>query len=213
MTSKTPRKPETPTLWIIAGPNGSGKSSLYNRTDIEGWGGSVWIINPDLLTQSIVEQEQMGLHAANLEAVERLERWLHASIDVYQTIGVDTVLSTDKYRCLAERAKRAGFRVRMIYVVLASAELQAQRIRLRVVEGGHDVPAAKVAARRTRSFKQLAWFIPAVDDCYIYDNSTGEPELIAEKIGPGLLLWESLPEDLRAILAASGLYLYQPSIE
>ncbi len=44
----TPRKPERPVFWIIAGPNGSGKSSFYNRTDFEGWGGSVWIINPDL---------------------------------------------------------------------------------------------------------------------------------------------------------------------
>lgn len=109
MIDKTPRKPETPTLWIIAGPNGCGKSSLYNRTDIEGWGGSVWIINPDLLTQSIVEQERVGLADANLLAVQRLERWLHASIDVYQTIGVETVLSTDKYRPWSSARRKPGF--------------------------------------------------------------------------------------------------------
>ena len=90
----TPRKPEKPVLWIIAGPNGCGKSSFYNRTDIEGWGGSVWIINPDLLTQRIVEQEHLGIDAANLAAVERIERWLFTSVDVHQTIGVETVLST-----------------------------------------------------------------------------------------------------------------------
>lgn len=53
MTRKTPRKAERPIFWIIAGPYGSGKSSLYNETSIEGWGGSVWIINPDLLTLNL----------------------------------------------------------------------------------------------------------------------------------------------------------------
>ena len=50
MATLTPRKPQRPVLWIVAGPNGSGKSSLYNRSDIEGWGGSVWIIgDPELM--------------------------------------------------------------------------------------------------------------------------------------------------------------------
>lgn len=129
MSPKTPRKSERPILWIIAGPNGSGKSSLYNRTDIEGWGGSVWIINPDLLTLSIVEQEAVDLTTANLKAVQRIELWLRASIDVYQTIGVETVLSSGKYRDLVSMAQAKGFEVRMIYVVLRSAELQIDRIR------------------------------------------------------------------------------------
>jgi hypothetical protein len=78
--SKTPRRPERPVFWIVAGPNGSGKSSLYNRTDIEGWGGSVWIINPDLLTAKIAEVEDLPTEAANLAAVQRVEQWLEASI-------------------------------------------------------------------------------------------------------------------------------------
>jgi predicted ABC-type ATPase len=36
-------------LVIVAGPNGSGKSSVYQDADIEAFGRSVWIINPDLL--------------------------------------------------------------------------------------------------------------------------------------------------------------------
>jgi len=111
---QTPRKPERPVLWIIAGPNGCGKSSLYNRSDIEGWGGSVWIINPDLLTQHIVEHEALALLDANLAAVQRIETWLHGSLDVYQTIGVETVLSSDKYRRLLTEAQARGFEVRML---------------------------------------------------------------------------------------------------
>lgn len=205
MPSKTPRKPERPIFWIVAGPNGSGKSSLYNRTDIEGWGGSVWIINPDLLTAKIVEQEKLPLEAANLAAVQRIEQWLDASIEAYQTIGVETVLSSPKYRRLVERAKERGFEVRMIYVVLDTPDLQLERIRHRVAEGGHDVPAEKVISRRYRSFEQFAWFAGQMDQCLVFNNSTGEPTLAGLAQKGRFVVYSSLPDDLGVALRANGL--------
>ena len=205
MPAKTPRRPEKPVLWIVAGPNGSGKSSLYNRTDIEGWGGSVWIINPDLLTAKIVEEEGLELTAANLAAVNRVEAWLYTSIDAYQTIGVETVLSSPKYRALVTHGRQRGFEVRMIYVVLASAELQLARIRRRVREGGHDVPADKVIDRRRRSFKELCWFANHVDQLFIFDNSSGPPDLVAQKVSGRLLLMGAMAIDLFDALAAHDL--------
>ena len=198
---QTPRKADRPVLWIIAGPNGSGKSSLYNRTDIEGWGGSVWIINPDLLTASIVEHEGLPPDDANLAAVQRIEHWLKASIDVYQTIGVETVLSSDKYRTLVAAAHDNGFEVWMIYVLLRTAALQIERVALRVSEGGHDVPREKIVSRRERSFAQLLWFMGHVDQLLIFDNSTGEPELAAARPEDGgLQVYRPLPDDLVRIL-------------
>lgn len=216
MSTKTPRKPDNPTLWIVAGPNGSGKSTLYNRTDIEGWGGSVWIINPDLLTQQIVEHEAAALEVANGAALDRIMTWLGASIDAYQTIGVETVLSSAKYRPLIERAKARGFQVRIIYVVLNSAELQLERIRVRVREGGHDVPMDKAVDRRRRSFEQLAWFCRHVDRGYVFDNSTAEPKFLADILpdGRGLLRWNHLPPDMERILGEHGVPLmeFRPNV-
>ena len=205
MPPVTPRKPQRPVLWIIAGPNGSGKSSLYNRSDIEGWGGSVWIINPDLLTQHIVEHEVLDLNAANLAAVQRIELWLNTSLEVYQTIGVETVLSSPKYQTLVERAQARGFEVRMMFVLLQSAELQLERVRIRVASGGHDVPEDKLRSRRNRSFEQLAWFAGRVDRLTIFDNSAGEPELMASKRVASPLVWHRRPPaPLRAELEAAG---------
>ena len=204
--SKTPRKPERPVLWIIAGPNGSGKSSLYNRSDIEGWGGSVWIINPDLLTSHIVEQERLDLTAANLAAVQRIEHWLNGSLDVYQTIGVETVLSSPKYRELVLRAQAKGFETRMLFVLLKTVAMQIDRVGIRVRGGGHDVPEDKIRSRRTRSFEQLAWFAEHVDRLAVFDNSAGEPELMATKALGRTIVWHQRPPAaLSAELAAAGI--------
>src|SRR3546814_7852158 len=84
--------------------------------------------------------EGLEQQAANLAAVQRIEAWLHASLGVRRSVGVETVLSTPKYRKLVEKASNLGFSVRLVYVVLKSAELQMERIRIRVAKGGHDVP-------------------------------------------------------------------------
>lgn len=65
-----------PTLWIVAGPNGSGKSTIYSMLSAEEPSGSIWIINPDVLSKRIADQEERDLQDANLEAVKRIEDWL-----------------------------------------------------------------------------------------------------------------------------------------
>lgn len=110
-------------------------------------------------------------------------------------------MSTPKYRPLIEMARDRGFEIRMLYVVLGSANLQLERIRMRVLEGGHDVPAGKVIDRRKRSFEQLAMFCKHIDRLAIFNNSTGEPSLSAYKRAKKPLhVVGSLPSDLMSTL-------------
>jgi predicted ABC-type ATPase len=88
----SPAANDGPRLWIVAGPNGSGKTSIYGDADIEDFGRSVWIINPDALAKRIADVERLEPLPANLEAVRRIEQWLYASIQAHQTVGVETVL-------------------------------------------------------------------------------------------------------------------------
>jgi predicted ABC-type ATPase len=174
---------DKPCFWIVAGPNGSGKSTLYNRADIEGFGTSVWIINPDTLTESICSQEGFSVFDANSEALDRIWTWLKASIRAHHTVGVETVLSTAKYRRLVRTAKSYGFEIRLLYVMLDTVELNIERVRLRVAKGGHGVPEEKIRQRRERSFQQLPWFLAQSDMALLYDNSGITPKLIGRKQG------------------------------
>ena len=133
------------------------------------------------MAKRIREIEALEPLPANLEAVRRIERWLYASIETHQTVGVETVLSTPKYRRLVLAAKQRKFTIRLIYVLLNSPELNIERVRLRVAKGGHDVPGDKIVERRKRSLEQLPWFLAAADDAWLFDNSGGQPQLIGTK--------------------------------
>jgi predicted ABC-type ATPase len=189
-------KPEVPALWIIAGPNGSGKSSAYGTASVDEPAGSIWIINPDLLAKRVRDQEGLEPVAANMAAVQRIETWLYASVDTHQTIGVETVLSTDKFRRLVDHAKARGFRINLIYVYLDSVELNIERVRTRVRKGGHDVPEDRIRARRLRSFDQFGWFFTQSDRADVFDNSGATPRRVLAKRGLATVAYDRIPEEM-----------------
>lgn len=198
------RENSAPALWIIAGPNGSGKSSLYGsgknarygHSTITDFAQSFWIINPDLLTLRIRSVERKGLRASNFEAVKRIEAWLKASVEAHQSVGVETVLSTGKYRRLVRNAKKRGYEIRLIYVILESPELNLKRVQTRVAKGGHGVPAKKIRQRWTRSLRQLPWFLGQADWALLFDNSR-ELRVIGRKHGRTVKLYPAAPMVIR----------------
>jgi predicted ABC-type ATPase len=194
----------SPILWIVAGPNGSGKSSLYGDVGTEAFDKSVWIINPDLLTERIRQVERLTAREANVEAVVRVEAWLKASINAYQTIGVETVLSTDKYRRLVLIAKQQQFEIRLTYIILKSPDLNVERVRLRVKKGGHDVVEEKIRERWAKSLAQLPWFLDQADWAAIYDNSAERPRRVGLKRDGTIYLDPAAPTAIRTAIESMG---------
>lgn len=135
--------------------------------------------------------EGLGLQEANQAAVTRIEHWLHASIAVHKSIGVETVLSTDKYRQLVVRAAELGFSIWLVFVVLDSPARNVERVRLRVRKGGHAVAEDKIRSRYVRSLEQFPWFLDRADRAWVYDNSGAEPKLIGVKAKGVVTLDES----------------------
>jgi predicted ABC-type ATPase len=195
---------KAPILWIVAGPNGSGKSSLYGDVGTEAFDRSVWVINPDLLTERIRLVEGLSIRAANIEAVIRVEAWLEASINAYQTIGVETVLSTGKYRRLVQIAKQQQFEFRLTYIILKSPDLNVERVCLRVKKGGHNVDEAKIRERWAKSLAQLPWFLDQAEWAAIYDNSADKPRRVAVKKDGTIYLDPEAPAAIRTAVELVG---------
>ena len=132
--------------------------------------------------------------------------WLRASIVMYKPVGFETVLSSDKYFPLVDDALGLGFRLRLIYVALATPELHIERVKRRVAEGGHDVDERKIVERRARSFQNLGRMLPKASSAQIWDNSRSEPKLLFQKEAGDLVVYDrkAIPELSEIVLRAHG---------
>lgn len=193
---------DRPSFVVIGGPNGSGKSSAYGGARFDETPPKFWIVNPDLLAARLRDAEGLPPLDANVQAVHRIEAWLEATLRTHSSVGVETVLSTGKYRRLVELAKSLGFEFRLFYVVLDTPERNVERVRLRVLKGGHDVPREKIFERWARSLQQLPWFLDAADSALLYDNSGHEARLVGWKEGARVTLDPTAPAALCAALGA-----------
>lgn len=192
----SPQSTEKPLFLLVAGPNGSGKSTAYEDARAEFEGRTIWIVNPDQLTVRLSEAENLAGEEANLAAVQRIERWLEASLAVHKSVGVETVLSTDKYRRLVAKAQSLGFEVWLLCVLLDHPDKNVERVAVRVRKGGHAVAESDIRRRYERSLGQLPWFLEQADRAWLYDNSGAELRLVATKSEDILAIDVAAPERL-----------------
>jgi predicted ABC-type ATPase len=158
-----------PTLLVIAGPNGSGKTSVTSQILKHEWVKGCVYINPDNIAQ-----EQFGdwnspdavLKAAQL-ATEQRENCLENN----QSFIFETVFSAPDKIDFLQRAKDAGYFIRLFFVGTNHPSINASRIAHRVMEGGHDVPISKIINRYSKSIHNCCVAATLTDRLYVYDNS------------------------------------------
>ena len=76
-------------------------------------------------------------------------------------------------------AKAQGFRTYLYFVATESPQINAFRVRDRVLKGGHAVPADKIVSRFERSIRNVAPAIPYLSRAFFFDNSGREMRYIA----------------------------------
>ena len=163
-----------PVLIVIAGPNGSGKTSVTSKILQHEWMEDSVYINPD-----IVAQEKFGdwnSMDAIKKAVVYCEEWREKCLAERKSLIFETVLSAKDKINYIERAKEAGFFVRLFFVCTKSPAINASRIAQRVMKGGHDVPITKVISRYQKSILNCKYIATKVDRTYLYDNSVDDAE-------------------------------------
>lgn len=104
----------------------------------------------------------------------------HSLLETGKTFSFETVFSHPDKISFIEKANRKGYRTYLYFVSTNAPEINAERIKQRVVEGGHNVPRVKIHERYYRSLENL---LPAIKQSYrtfIFDNSGRRLELVAE---------------------------------
>ena len=158
-----------PTLCIVAGPNGSGKTTTTVQLLNDEWTADSLYINPDNIAQETFgdwNSPAAVLKAAEMATQQRYECLLQKRDFVFETV----FSSAEKLEFL-QKAKSAGFFIRLFYVCTSTPTINAARIAQRYLNGGHEVPISKVISRYYKSLQNAAKAIAIVDRAYIYDNS------------------------------------------
>lgn len=152
---------------MIAGVNGAGKSSVVGEA-LRQRGADYH--NPDELTRAYLDRG-LGLDEANSRAWQRGRQALIRAIDGGLDFAFETTLGGRTMTDLLIRAARKGMRVRLIFVGLASPELHIERVRARVLQGGHAIPDERIHQRWQSSRKNLIRLCPHLSELRLFDNS------------------------------------------
>jgi predicted ABC-type ATPase len=89
-----------------------------------------------------------------------------------RSFAVETTLSDRHDLRFVERARSESWSIGVVYIGLGSPELAIQRVRERVRQGEHDVPAADIRRRYHRSLANLAIVYERVDWLLVLENSS-----------------------------------------
>ncbi|MCF8367081.1 MAG: zeta toxin family protein [Bacteroidales bacterium] len=164
-------------LYIIAGCNGAGKTTAS------------FTVLPEMLNcDEFVNADEIarGLSPLNPEksAIEA-GRWMLKKIDQLISSKTDfafeTTLASRSYKKTIIKAKEAGYQITLLFFWLESVELAIERVKIRVEEGGHNIPKDIIRRRYYAGLKNLfEIYIPVCDYWMLFDNSKLQSELIAE---------------------------------
>jgi predicted ABC-type ATPase len=167
-----------PWFVLVGGINGAGKSTFSQTPDtlVEllelSSAESIEVLNPDTLTRRITqERPEIALDEANKQAADETDELVRKRIESREGhFVVETVLSTEKYKPVFERARQLGWNILFVYVALISVDEAIRRVAHRVTQGGHDVPEAKIRQRWPKSLANLSWFWQRADACFLFFN-------------------------------------------
>lgn len=171
-------------LYIIAGCNGAGKTTasftiLPEIIDCKEF------VNADEIAKGLspFQPETVAFEAGRI-MLNRINTLLADN----QSFAFETTLSTRSYKNKVLDAQQKGYTVTLLFFWLQTVDLAKERVKSRVAEGGHNIEPDVIERRYVNGIQNLfTIYLPIVDGAFIFDNSNGKPELVAQKAINGQL--------------------------
>ncbi|SFD75579.1 zeta toxin family protein [Flavobacterium phragmitis] len=165
-------------LYIIAGCNGAGKTTA-SYTILPEILDCKEFVNADEIAKGLspFQPEKVSFEAGRI-MLNRIDELLQKEVD----FAFETTLSAKSYLSLVKKARNEGYFVTLIFFWLNSFELAKRRVKVRVSEGGHNIPEDVIERRYTRGIQNFFdIYLNNCDNVMLFDNSNRLPILIAEK--------------------------------
>ncbi|MDR3285972.1 MAG: zeta toxin family protein [Prevotellaceae bacterium] len=164
---------------IVAGANGSGKSSLYEDV----LSPNTVYFNGDLIFEQLqkkyvnISKESVGGAVASV-----LERTVLNAIESKKNFAFETNFSVRMAVDMLKNFKENGFETNLIYVGINSTDIAKERVNIRTLKGGHDIPDDLIKFNYEEGCKNVNKYLPHFDRIVFVDNSSniGKSKIVAE---------------------------------
>lgn len=165
---------QQPDLIVVGRANGSGKTTLACELVLTT---GIKYLGADQIASRL---NRTAPDEAAIEAARQFSQELEAIVAKLESVIIESTLSGLSLRRRIEKARRAGYKIRIVFVYLDSPELCVARIKARVAGGGHHVPPEDVHRRFARA-NQNFWnlYKNAADEWNSFRNAADSFQQIA----------------------------------
>ena len=161
--------------YIIAGPNGAGKTT-FAKEFLPFEAQCINFVNADLIAEGLApfRPENAAIKAAKI-MIQQIDECIRKE----EPFAFETTLSGRRYIRKIKEMKAKGYDVVIYFLKLASVDLAIERVKMRVMQGGHNVPEKDIKRRFERSWNNFEHvYKPLVDAWVVFDTSTYPPIIV-----------------------------------
>lgn len=166
-----------PNLYIIAGCNGAGKTTA-SYTVLPEMLNCKEFVNADEIARGLspFQPDKAAIDAGKI-MLTRIKELIKLQVD----FSFETTLSARHFVSLIKTAQQQGYFVTLVFFWLNSTDLAIQRVKMRVSEGGHNIPNDTIRRRYKMGVTNLIkLYVPICDYWMVINNSVSPFQLIAE---------------------------------
>ena len=166
-----------PKIYIIAGPNGAGKTTFATEF-LPKYAQCKNFVNADLIAQGLAP---FNSKSVEITAGRILLKQIYELAQKREDFAFESTLAGKSYFPFLKKLKKEGYFIHLFFLWIPNVDLALMRIKKRVANGGHNIPAKDVRRRFRRSIKNLfKLYKPLLDSWVLFDNSGIPPQLIAK---------------------------------